>query len=78
MISMSLEDFTNVVRRIEDGTAEQQSASTQQQSASPHRKLNGMSPDLAQYLDKLSDPAFKQGEVERLSSHVSQLLADIN
>jgi hypothetical protein len=71
MISMSLEDFTDVVRRIEGGTAEQQSAPA-------HKKLNGMSPELAQYLDKLSDPAFKQGEVERLSSHISQLLVDIH
>lgn len=69
MISMTLPEFTDVVRKVE-------SIPRLEQCAVASKKSNGISDELGRYLDSLSDPVVMNSEVERLSNEVMQLLKD--
>jgi hypothetical protein len=64
---MTLTEFTDVVRKVEGNVPVGQ-------NISGSKKSNGMSVELGQYLDSLSDPAIMVSEVDRLSNEVTQLL----
>jgi len=71
MISMTLAEFTDVVRKLEK-------EHPSDQCTSDSKKSNGVSVELGQYLDSLSDAGVMALEVERLSDEATRLLKDMH